>query len=152
MIFGELQRLTLTTACLAMSVTSLSNLAFPKLIGKLIDRMNATDRVSNKRFFLMTLAVLAMGAIGSWVRTYCFNLASFSVSRRLRTKLYRCMSFLLLRILIPWSESFLSSGCVFNIFVTAGQSWPRKRVSSIRTAVQILPLCFPRTFKSLPML
>jgi ABC-type multidrug transport system fused ATPase/permease subunit len=83
------QKMSLAAACLAMSITSLSNLAFPKLIGKLIDQMNATKCQPNKRFVMMTLAVLTMGALGSWVRTYFFNLASFSVSRRLRTKLYR---------------------------------------------------------------
>ena len=90
--FEFLQKFSLAAACLAMSVTSLSNLAFPKLIGKLIDQMNATKCQPNKRFVLVTLAVLTMGALGSWVRTYFFNLASFSVSRRLRTKLYRSIS------------------------------------------------------------
>mmetsp|Transcript_38126 Transcript_38126/g.74503 ORF Transcript_38126/g.74503 Transcript_38126/m.74503 type:complete len:611 (-) Transcript_38126:179-2011(-) len=80
----------LIAACAAMTMTSLCNLAFPKIIGALIDHFSGlhhTPAASTRRFILGAISVFAVGAVGSWLRTYLFALSSDGVARRLRKAL-----------------------------------------------------------------
>ena len=79
----------LIAACAAMSITSLSNLAFPKIIGMLIDHFSGHSTGSTKRFVLSAVTVFAIGSAGSWIRTYLFALASDGIARRLRKALMK---------------------------------------------------------------
>jgi ABC-type multidrug transport system fused ATPase/permease subunit len=73
---------------IAMSFTSLTNLAFPKLVAVLVDGM-AKSEPPRRRFLASALLVFAAGAVGSWLRTYLFALASESVTTRLRVELVK---------------------------------------------------------------
>ena len=73
---------------IAMSLTSLANLVFPKLVAVLVDGM-AKSEPPRRRFLASALLIFAGGAVGSWLRTYLFALANESVTTRLRVKLVK---------------------------------------------------------------
>ena len=78
----------LAMACIAMSITSLTNLAFPKLVATLVDGM-AKNQLPRRRFLLSALLMFGAGAVCSWMRTYLFALANESVATRLRVELVK---------------------------------------------------------------
>ncbi|EKX37099.1 hypothetical protein GUITHDRAFT_78381 [Guillardia theta CCMP2712] len=83
---------TLAIACIAMSLTSVNNLAFPKIISNLIDSMsNSSNTQAKRKLVVSSLIMFAVGAVGSWLRTYLFTIASDSVSKRLRVELFKAI-------------------------------------------------------------
>jgi ATP-binding cassette subfamily B protein len=76
----------LAAACVAMSLTSLTNLAFPRLISVLVDGM-AQHETPRRRFLASALLLFAAGSVGSWLRTYLFAIANESVATRMRVML-----------------------------------------------------------------
>eukprot|EP00960_Hanusia_phi_P015730 463302-Hanusia_phi.AAC.8 len=83
---------TLAVACIAMSLTSMNNLAFPKIISHLIDGVSkGADAQSKRKLVVSSLIMFAVGAVGSWLRTYLFAITSDSVSKRLRGELFNAI-------------------------------------------------------------
>lgn len=80
--------LEMSESSIAMSLTSLTNLAFPKLVAALVDGM-AKSEPPRRRFLASALCLFAAGAAGSWLRTYLFALANESVTSRLRIELVK---------------------------------------------------------------
>ena len=80
------EKRTLGAACVAMTFTSLTNLAFPKLVAWLVDGM-AKQEPPRRRFLCSALLLFGAGAIGSWLRTYLFAIVNESISTRLRVAL-----------------------------------------------------------------
>ena len=84
----------------AMLVSSATNMAFPALIGRVLDRttkaasevageekMNSTEIASLQVFVGQALLIFVAGAVGSCVRTHCLRMAKEGTARRLRKKL-----------------------------------------------------------------
>lgn len=84
-----------------MFVSSATNMAFPALIGRVLDRTTQAgaalsddaggDKVGDsslKAFVIRALAIFLAGAIGSCVRTHCLRMAKEKTARRLRKKLF----------------------------------------------------------------
>jgi ABC-type multidrug transport system fused ATPase/permease subunit len=86
------ERGRLLVACAAMSLASVNNLAFPRLVAALIDNMSAGGRSGGlRRTLLGSLALFAAGGLGSWLRTFLFNTACESVARRLRKQMLEAL-------------------------------------------------------------
>jgi hypothetical protein len=82
------EKQTLAAACVAMSLTSLTNLAFPRVVATLVDGM-ARHEPPRRRFLASALLLFAAGAAGSWLRTFLFAVANESVATRLRVQLVK---------------------------------------------------------------
>jgi ABC-type multidrug transport system fused ATPase/permease subunit len=88
----------------AMFVSSATNMAFPALIGRVLDRTTQAGAAMNdggggdkvgdsslKAFVIRALAIFLAGAIGSCVRTHCLRMAKEKTATRLRKKLFRTL-------------------------------------------------------------
>jgi len=93
----------------AMLVSSATNMAFPTLIGRIVDRTtkgagsgdgggageketSSEGEVASLQVFLgRALLIFVAGAIGSCVRTHCLRMAKEGTARRLRKKLFRSL-------------------------------------------------------------
>ncbi|KAG5189644.1 P-loop containing nucleoside triphosphate hydrolase protein [Tribonema minus] len=77
---------------IALVISSGTNMAFPTIMGKVIDRTagreDAGSRIPDKVFFAGAFGIFACGSIASWVRTYSIGVAAHRIMQRLRTKLF----------------------------------------------------------------
>lgn len=82
----------LSAGTLAMSLTSMTNLLFPKIMGKTIDVASGTEvlpeQMSHTVFVLSILGIFCTGATASFVRVYCLGKVSGNIARALRQQLY----------------------------------------------------------------
>jgi ABC-type multidrug transport system fused ATPase/permease subunit len=82
---------------IALLVSSFSNAAAPTLFRAIIDnstrafvgRDGSTMAKSERQMLMKALAVFAVGAVGSWLRTRCFGIVSARVGKRIRRRLFR---------------------------------------------------------------
>lgn len=87
----------LGVGAISLLVSSFSNAAAPTLLRAIIDnstrafvgRDGSTAMAKSERQMLFkALAVFAVGAIGSWLRTRCFGIVSARVAKRIRRRLF----------------------------------------------------------------
>ncbi len=99
----------MTAGVVAMLVSSATNMAFPRLVGQVLDRTtkaaaekedgreSSSDSASSgaslslQAFVARALLIFLAGAVGSCVRTHCLRMAKEGTSRRLRKKLLRSL-------------------------------------------------------------
>lgn len=100
----------MTAGVLAMFVSSATNMAFPRLVGQIMDRTtkaaaekedkgggegagdsSASASSSLQAFVARALLIFLAGAVGSCVRTHCLRMAKEGTARRLRKKLLRSL-------------------------------------------------------------
>lgn len=72
----------------ALSVNSLTNLSFPWLMGKAVDRVTDSEPEKFHIFLAGTAGIILVGSIASWIRVYCLGTASDLISARLRKQLF----------------------------------------------------------------
>ena len=99
----------MTAGVLAMFVSSATNMAFPRLVGQIMDRTtkaaaekdkgggegageaSSSPSSSLQAFVARALLIFLAGAVGSCVRTHCLRMAKEGTARRLRKKLLRSL-------------------------------------------------------------
>jgi ABC-type multidrug transport system fused ATPase/permease subunit len=95
----------MTAGVIAMLVSSATNMAFPRLVGQVLDRTTKAaaekeggalekgggDSSSLRAFVARALLIFLAGAVGSCVRTHCLRMAKEGTARRLRKKLLRSL-------------------------------------------------------------
>lgn len=80
----------LSVAMISLLVSSGTNMAFPTIVGRVVDRTaGGYSSMSNKTFFSGALCLFACGSVASWSRTYNFGLAADRIARRLRNKVFK---------------------------------------------------------------
>jgi ABC-type multidrug transport system fused ATPase/permease subunit len=72
----------------ALSINSITNLSFPWLMGKAVDRVTDNEPENLHIFLSGTAGIILVGSIASWVRVYCLGTASDLISARLRKQLF----------------------------------------------------------------
>ncbi|CAK4340416.1 unnamed protein product [Aphanomyces euteiches] len=74
-----------------LSVSSITNLLFPKVLGAALDVACGRPPprgMSHKTFFLTILSIFVSGATASFVRVYCLGSVAEATAKRLRNQLY----------------------------------------------------------------
>ncbi|RHY09493.1 hypothetical protein DYB25_000223 [Aphanomyces astaci] len=82
---------TLCSGIVGLSVSSLTNLLFPKVLGAALDVACGRPpprNMSQKAFFLTILSIFVSGATASFVRVYCLGSVAESTAKRLRDRVY----------------------------------------------------------------
>ncbi|KAF0687248.1 hypothetical protein As57867_020942, partial [Aphanomyces stellatus] len=82
---------TLCSGIVGLSVSSLTNLLFPKVLGAALDVACGRPpprNMSHKAFFATILSIFVSGATASFVRVYCLGSVAESTAKRLRDRLY----------------------------------------------------------------
>jgi len=88
--------LTASFGVAALLVSSATNLAFPSILGRVIDlasSVKSSNRNALRRFLFGTLGVFTLGAAASWARVYCFAISGERLASHLRRKLHRALLF-----------------------------------------------------------
>jgi len=71
----------------ALVVNSITNLSFPWIMGKTVDRLFIDGENENK-FYFTTAALLFTGSLASWIRVYYLGLANENIVNNLRIELF----------------------------------------------------------------
>ncbi|OQR97462.1 ATP-binding Cassette (ABC) Superfamily [Thraustotheca clavata] len=85
---------TLCTGIVGLSVSSLTNLLFPKVLGAALDVACGRPpprNLSQKAFLLSVLSIFLTGASASFVRVYCLGSVAETTTKRLRDRLYAAL-------------------------------------------------------------
>ncbi|OQR94447.1 ATP-binding Cassette (ABC) Superfamily [Achlya hypogyna] len=85
---------TLCAGIVGLSVSSLTNLLFPKVLGAALDvacGRPAPRNMSQKAFLLSVLSIFVTGASASFVRVYCLGSVAETTTKRLRDRLYAAL-------------------------------------------------------------
>ncbi|EQC42529.1 hypothetical protein SDRG_00262 [Saprolegnia diclina VS20] len=85
---------TLCAGIAGLSVSSLTNLLFPKVLGTALDvacGRPAPRNMSTKAFLLSVLSIFLTGASASFVRVYCLGSVAETTTKRLRDRLYKAL-------------------------------------------------------------
>lgn len=85
--FCKPEALKISLAMIALTANSVTNLSFPWIMGKALDRLG-TDSLSYRKFIFGTTGFFVVGSVASWVRIYFLGTASDSISERLRQCLF----------------------------------------------------------------
>lgn len=96
MSFAKPESGKLAIGLVSLLVASSMNMAYPKIMGKVIDRTVSSraeggSASSDKAFFGGAIGLMALGACASWLRVYLLSSASDNTSRRLRCKLFESL-------------------------------------------------------------
>ncbi|RHY28760.1 hypothetical protein DYB32_005732 [Aphanomyces invadans] len=82
---------TLCSGIVGLSVSSITNLLFPKVLGAALDVACGRPpprNMSHKAFFLTILSIFVSGATASFVRVYCLGSVAESTAKRLRDRIF----------------------------------------------------------------
>lgn len=78
----------------ALAVNAVTNLYFPWIMGNAVDRIsisisNDNDNDSQSiKFIIETVAIVSIGTLASWIRTYCLGISTENMITKLRKQLY----------------------------------------------------------------
>jgi len=129
---------TLLIGSIAMVVSTVSNQAVPRLVGKVIDKSSSSLNTSNNsKFPSLTLVVLG-GGLASFLRTTMLKRAQDNISSRLRSDAFRRM---LTQHELEWFEDGTNSTVettkktvIDNEDQVSSQKEPQKNVEEIKIA------------------
>jgi len=82
---------TLLIGSVAMVVSTVSNQAVPRLVGKVIDKSSSSQNTSNNSNFPSLTLVVLGGGLASFLRTTMLKRAQDNISSRLRSDAFRKM-------------------------------------------------------------